>query len=72
MTLDLEPIIIFLSEDTNPKAFAKLLDDFLYDYMTMLVRIQQSDFNDKTIHENTDEFICYLKLLRDILPLCEK
>jgi len=32
MSLNLEPIRTFLSEDTNPKAFAKLLDDFLYDY----------------------------------------
>lgn len=72
MTLDLEPIKTFLSEDTTPKAFSKLLDDFLFDYTAMLVRIQLSDLEDKAIHENASEFIYYIKLLRDILPLCEK
>lgn len=70
--VNLEPIYTFLTEDTNPTAFAELLDEFIYDYMTMLVRIQLSDEKDKTIHEHTDEFLLYLKTLRDILPLCEK
>lgn len=70
--IDLTPINTFLTEDTNPTAFAELLDEFIYDYMTMLVRIQLSEEEDKTIHEHTDEFIFYLKILRDILPLCEK
>lgn len=70
--LDLEPIYTFLTEDTSPADFAKLLDEFLFDYTTMLVRIQLSDDKDKTIHEHTSEFIFYLKLLRDILPDCEE
>ncbi|MBB4037082.1 hypothetical protein GGR21_002997 [Dysgonomonas hofstadii] len=72
MTLDLEPIKIFLSEDTTPKAFAKLLDEFLLEYFKMLVRLQLLDEDDKTIHEQSEEFIHYIKLLRDILPNCEK
>lgn len=70
--IDLTPIHTFLTEDTNPTAFAELLDEFIYDYMTMLVRIQLSDEKDKTIHEHTDEFLLYLKTLRDLLPLCVK
>lgn len=69
--INLEPIYTFLKEDTNPKAFAKLLDDFLFDYMTLLIEKQLSDSNDKTIHEQTGEFFFYLKTLRDILPECE-
>lgn len=70
--INLEPINTFLTEDTSPSAFSKLLDEFMYDYMTLLIRMQLSEFEDKTIHEHTDEFIFYLKILRDILPLCEK
>lgn len=70
--INLEPIYTFFTEDTNPTAFAELLDEFIYDYMAMLVRIQLSDEKDKTIHEHTDEFLFYLKTLRDILPLCVK
>lgn len=68
--IDLDPIYTFLTEDTTPTAFAELLDNFIFDYMTMLVRIQLSKDEDKTINEQTDEFLCYLKTLRDILPLC--
>jgi len=70
--INLEPIYTFLTEDTTPTAFAELLDEFLFDYMTLLIRMQLSEFEDKTIHERTDEFLFYLKTLRDILPLCEK
>lgn len=70
--LDLQPLICFFTEDTTPKCFAKLLDELLYDYTTMLVRLQLSDEEDKTIHEKTEEFIYYLKRLKDILPDCVK
>lgn len=70
--INLEPINTFLTEDTSPAAFSKLLDEFLFDYMTMLVKIQLSNEIDKTIHEQTDEFIFYLNTLRNILPLCDK
>jgi len=68
--INLDPIYTFLTEDTSPSAFAELLDKLLFDYITMLIRIQLSDEDDKTIHENTDEFIFYVRTLRDILPLC--
>lgn len=72
MSLNLKPLETLFLEDISPKTLAKLLDELLCDYMTMLVKIQLSDNKDKTIHERTDEFIFYLKLLRDILPECEK
>ena len=67
----MEPLYTFLTEDTTPKAFSKLLDELLLEHMTLLVRIQLSECGDKTIHEHTDEFISYIKLLRDILLDCE-
>lgn len=70
--IDLTPIHTFLTEDTYPTAFAELLDEFLFDYMTLLIRMQLSEFEDKTIHQRTDEFLFYLKILRDILPLCDR
>ncbi|NDV68431.1 hypothetical protein D0T66_05920 [Dysgonomonas sp. 25] len=68
--INIEPIYTFLTEDIPPKDFSELLDEFLYHYVMMLI---QSHPNDRIgIHERTVEFIYYLKLLRDIIPLCEK
>ncbi len=72
MSLNLEPLKTFFTEDISPEAFAKLLDELIYDYMTMLIRIQLSDERDKTIHERTGEFLFYINTLRNILPYCEK
>lgn len=68
--IDLDPIYTFLTEDIPPKDFAKLLDEFIYNYVIMLIQSQPTDRIG--IHENTVEFIFYLKTLRDILPLCDK
>lgn len=70
--INLDPLYNFLTKVTSPEDFAELLDKFIFDYMAMLVRIQLSDEDDKTIHENTDEFLFYFKTLRDILPLCNE
>lgn len=70
--INLEPIYTFLTEDIDPTAFAELLDEFIYDYITLLIEKQLSDCDDKTIHQHTNQFIFYLKILRDILPECEK
>ena len=69
--INVEPLYTFFTEDTNPKAFAKLLDEFLLEHLRMLVMVQLSDEKDKTIHEHTDEFILYIRTLRDILLYCE-
>lgn len=69
--INLEPIYTFLTEDTRPLTFAKLLDEFLLEHFKMLARLQLLDDEDNTIHENTCDFIHYIKLLRDILPYCE-
>lgn len=68
--LNLEPIYTFLTEDIPPNDFSKLLDEFLYNYVLILI---QSKLDDRiNIHKDAVEFIYYLKLLRDILPQCEK
>lgn len=70
--IDLEPIDTFFEEAILPKEFAELLDEFVYDYVLMYFRVQFSDSKDKTVHENTEQFIFYVKLFRDVLRLCEK
>lgn len=68
--INVEPIYTFLTRDIYPKEFAELLDEFLYHYVQLLV---QALNDDKTVvHENTVEFLHYIKYLRDILPECEK
>ncbi len=69
--INIEPIYTFLTEDTNPRAFTQLLDSFLLEHLSMLVRLQKLDTQNNAIHENTEEFILYIKLLRDMLPYCE-
>jgi len=68
--IDLDPIHTFLTEDIPPTDFAELLDKFMYNYVIMLLQSQPDDRIG--IHEDTVEFIYYLKTLRDILPLCVK
>lgn len=69
-SLNLEPLYEFFTDEILPKDFARLLDEFLYNYVIMLV---QSHRDDRIgIHKDTTEFIYYLKSLREIIPLCVK
>ena len=63
--LNLEPLYTFFMEDITPKNFAKLLDGFIYEYISPLICSQKAKKED--IHEHTYEFFFYLKLLWDIL-----
>ncbi len=65
----MEPVRTFFIEDIYPKEFAVLLDEFLYHYILLLIQSLKND--DTVIHENTTDFLHYLKTLRDILPECE-
>lgn len=68
--LNLEPIYTFLTEDTSPTALAELLDEFMHNHILLLIRAQEKENED--LHEHMYEFFFYFKLLRDILPLCNK
>lgn len=68
--INIEPVRTFLMQDIYPKEFAKLLDEFLYNYVQLLIQGIKDDTT--VIHEDTAEFLHYIKLLRDILPECEK
>lgn len=70
--INLEPIHTFLTTDTSPTLFSDLLDEFVHDYMTMLVRIQLSGDIDKSIHEKTDLFLFYIRSFREVLGYCVK
>lgn len=56
--INLEPIYTFLTEDIHPKEFAKLLDEFMYNYMVMLIQLREDDRIG--IHEDALEFMHYL------------
>ncbi len=71
MKIDFAPIETFFSEDTRPKEFAKLLDEFLYEHMILVAKLQTSHYKDKTIHPNTERFITQIKQLRDVLLFCD-
>jgi hypothetical protein len=65
----LELLDRFLSEEISPADFAQLIDKFLFDYMSLLIRFlcKESD----GVNVQTHDFIYYLKALRDILQKCE-
>jgi len=69
--INLEPLYTFFTEDTKPRVFAELLDEFLFDYLSKVVQLQLLERREE-LHEHTNEFIFYLKLLRDIMSECEK
>jgi hypothetical protein len=68
--INLEPMYTFFKEDISPKDFAKLLDEFLYNYVILFIQSQSDAVI--SMHKDTLEFIHYLKTLRDIAPLCDK
>ena len=67
--LNLEPLDNFLTLDIKPKDLSKLLDELIYDYISLVL---QHRLSGDELHENTLSFVYYLKELRDLLPKCEK
>ncbi len=68
--LNLEPLATFFTENISPSDLAQLLDELLFDYVSMLIQSMQSDSD--SVHEQANQFVFHLKTLRDILPECEK
>ncbi len=68
--INLEPLIPFFSENIAPSEFAQLLDELIFDYVSILIQLMQSDGD--SIHEQANQFVFHLRTLRDILPECEK
>lgn len=69
-TINLDAIYVFFKEEISPKELAELLDKLLYHYVQLLIgAIKEDNF---FLHENTAQFIYFIKLLRDILPECEQ
>lgn len=68
--INLEPLYTFFTNDLSPLDFAWLLDEFLYNYIIILIESYADE--EIGIHEDTTNFIYYIKLLRDIVPLCGK
>ena len=69
--INLKPVYTFLTEVTTPRDLARYIDELLFDYMIVLTRLQLSEDVDKTIHEETDQFLYFLKRFRDTLGYCE-
>lgn len=67
--LNLQPLGDFLTYEITPEDFVGLLDELLYDYFIMLIRLQLAD-EDKKLHLRTEEFIYILRTLRDVLLDC--
>jgi len=68
---NLEPLERLLTKDIEPAELAEILDCLAYDYMRVSIFAQYSKekgvFDKSYMNENADEFIYYLKTLRDTL-----
>lgn len=69
--LDLTPLNKFFIDQISPTELAKILDEFLFEYINFLVRhLYTGDF--EGVHFKTHQFVYYLRTLQDILPECKK
>jgi len=67
--INLEPLHIFFNKNIPPVELAQILDDFLFHYIQLLALALKKD--NKAVHENTTEFVFYIKSFRDTLLDCE-
>ncbi|HCO67138.1 MAG TPA: hypothetical protein DIT04_05195 [Dysgonomonas sp.] len=67
--INIETVQEYLTKYIFPKQLAELLDEFLYNYMIMLVQLAEE--GKIIIDKDTPGFIYYMKLLRDTLRECE-
>lgn len=64
--MNIQPLHFFLEEEISPAELAQLLDDFLFDYIDKLIKVQLLD-NETYLHKDTRGFIYMIRQLIDIL-----
>lgn len=67
----IKPLKEYLSEEIHPKQLAQTMDELAYDYIRMIIRLQQTeDEKQLFIHPDASSFLFHLKSLRDALRKC--
>lgn len=68
-TIDVKPLVELLEENIDPDHLATLLDELMFNYMSILLRMQFYNKEDG-IPQNTEEILFFIKMLRDCLWKC--
>lgn len=68
-----EPLQVHLKEEIHPGELADLLEELSYDYVRIIIHLQQSDGGDWVlIHPETTVFLYHLRVLRNALRKCHR
>jgi len=70
--INLVPLAELLQvEGLSPSEVSVLFDELAYDYAKTVIELQMADLSPRTIlHEKTDQFLHFLRELRDVFQKC--
>jgi len=58
-------------EGMSPNGMSNFFDELSYDYAKTVIELQMADLSSRTIlHEKTDQFLHFLRELRDVFRQC--
>ena len=58
-------------EGLSPNEMSNFFDELSYDYAKTVIELQMADLSPRTIlHEKTDQFLHFLRELRDVFRQC--
>lgn len=69
--VNVKPLLELLEENVDPHHLASLLDELMFNHMSVLLRMQFFSREDG-IPQNTEEILFFVKMLRDSLMECCK
>jgi len=70
--INLVPLADMLQvEGLSPDEMSNLFDELAYDYSKTVIELQLADLSPRTVlHEKTDQFLHFLRELRDVFRRC--
>jgi len=58
-------------EGLSPNEMSNFFDELSYDYAKTVIELQMADLSPRTVlHEKTDQFLHFLRELRDVFRQC--
>ena len=70
--INLVPLADMLQvEGLSPNEMSVFFDELAYDYAKTVIELQMADLSPRTVlHEKTDQFLHFLRELRDVFRQC--
>jgi len=71
--INLVPLADMLQvEGLSSNEMSNLFDELAYDYTKTVIELQMADLSPRTVlHEKTDQFLHFLRELRDVFRQCD-